>query len=255
LISASLAAGIKPEAEIPDLQQNDQGQWKFDSSVLGLFGVRKLSVCVEPTDGDGTGEFARIAQQQVNSTWGKSAQLSFSGWQRCSAGARGVRLGLHRSVEPKAFGLGRSLDGVEFGAVVGLGDENLWMQRCKRLANQTLSDTQRTELCFRLAVTHEFGHILGLKDREAGEGDACLFVRDYPGRSKVAQAMTEADETPENLRKAGGTTVDVMTTCPDVAGRSGADAILLGKSDIDAVQQLYCRKGGCKMEPEMMEGK
>lgn len=109
----------------------------------------QIPVCIENIGTLNAGDKQRIIGA-VERTWGEAAHVRFSGWNQCTASSNGIRIEI-ADENPKVWGLGTELDGMEDGMVLNTIFFN-W--------SRAFCSTNR-DLCIRATAAHEFGHALG----------------------------------------------------------------------------------------------
>ncbi len=108
----------------------------------------RVFVCWEDMDPAFSAQRGQV-RDAVGDTWEASSSLQFLGWEKCTPGARGIRIAV-RDAGPHVIFLGKYLDGRKNGMVLNFTYQN-WGVACQR----------HPEKCNRSIAVHEFGHAIG----------------------------------------------------------------------------------------------
>lgn len=114
-------------------------------------GVHSLPVCWEDPLPDHEANRQRV-QAAVASTWEASADVRFTGWGRCRAGERAIRIAVAPREWPRAM-LGRWSVAER---------TSMWLNFDLKGMPGYEGCASRTERCEQFTAIHEFGHVLGL---------------------------------------------------------------------------------------------
>ena len=179
----------------------------FDATAkwpsLGIY------VCWENPNQTYSSEMA-LVRQSVTASWETASQLRFTGWQKCGAQNRGIRILIDDS-GPHTKGLGKRLDGVVNGMVLNFTFNN-WSSVCK-----TMKDA-----CIRSIAVHEFGHALGFA-HEHNRPDRPGECQEAPQGSNGTVLLTPYDPN------------SVMNYCNPVYNNNG----ILSRYDKEGLQSIY----------------
>lgn len=105
--------------------------------------------------------------------WQKNSLITFSGWEKCISGARGIRI-LVNDTGPHAKGLGTQIDGKRNGMVL-----NFTYNKWPRDPGGREHCQKNLEYCNSTIAVHEFGHALfyaheqNRKDTRENSPDDC----------------------------------------------------------------------------------
>lgn len=219
--AADAAPEAAPQAAAPVREQ--QGMEEIEAAAKTLGVVQRAAVWDNPTIpvcwesmAPAQAQGRRWTQEAIEGSWESASRVDFTGWGRCAAGARGVRIEV-ADAGAHTLGLGKRLDGVRNGMRLNFTMDS-W--------NRTCRENSGLEACIRLVGIHEFGHAL-----------AFAHEQNRPETAEVA-----GDDC---ARRAQGTTGDwpltpwdrssVMNYCNPVYGNNGR----LSAGDITAVQTVY----------------
>lgn len=183
---------------------------------------RPIPVCFETFVAEHQRERA-LVRAAVEGSWAKVAALEFTGWKRCEAGTRGLRVAFSDEA-PHTLGLGEQLDGVPSGIVLNLGFER-WSVLCK----------DNRDWCIAVTAIHEFGHAIGFA-HEQNRPDAPDWCRKEQGPDGDL-VIGEFD------------TASVMNYCNPRWNGEG----LLSAGDIMAAQAVYGSEGAFR-SPDITRG-
>lgn len=151
-----------------------------------------------------------LVQRQIVDTWERESSLKFTGWQKCAAQNRGIRILIDDS-GPHTKGLGQDLDGKRNGMVLNFTFRN-WSQGCQA----------SRDYCIRTIAGHEFGHAIGFaheQNRPDAPGECRLQAQGGNGDA----LLTPYDEH------------SIMNYCNPQWNNEGK----LSELDIKAVRELY----------------
>lgn len=242
-------------ADVPPLpdfatspQEIDTGakRWRFDRKSHSSTWERRIFVCWEQPDRPvaNVKQLQAWAKQQIAQSWGAAAAIEFVGWEtNCKPNSKGIRIAMHGYISPQAFALGRDLDGLASGIVLNVGlRRGRWMDTCRRHIAHRIKSDLRYEWCFRIQISHAFGHALGLTDRVAipRRKGVCLFKhRHTPEAEHVAASNNTPSTTDEAARPS------MMATCVGPADMPTINDIKLAAEDIKTVRNIYCGASNC----------
>ncbi|MCR9136855.1 MAG: M12 family metallopeptidase [Alphaproteobacteria bacterium] len=156
--------------------------------------------------------YRSIVQQSIVDTWQSHSGITFSGWENCVSGNRGIRI-LIADQGPHTKGLGTLLDGKKNGMVLNATYQN-WSPSCQN----------RLAYCSYVIAVHEFGHALG-------------FAHDQnrPDTPEHCDLKQGSDGSPETVSWTPWDEKSVMNYCNPKWSNGGR----LSKFDIYLVQRLY----------------
>lgn len=201
------------QTPVPPLQQESAPQ--FDTQQHSYFDATakwpspSIYVCWDNPDQKYDREMA-LVRKSVADSWEAASQVRFTGWQKCAAQNRGIRILIDDS-GPHTKGLGKRLDGVVNGMVLNFTFNN-WSPACK-----TMKDA-----CIKSIGVHEFGHALGFA-HEHNRPDRPGECQEAAQGSNGTVLLTPYDPN------------SVMNYCNPVYNNNG----ILSKYDKEGVQSVY----------------
>jgi S1-C subfamily serine protease len=190
-------------------QTNRELQSRGRSVLTSIWKTANIPVCWENPSPQFEHEMS-VVEKEVADSWGKVSQLRFTGWQKCAAENRGIRILIDDS-GPRTAGLGRSIDGVTNGMVINFTFAK-WGSSCQA----------KRDDCIRAITGHLFGHALGFGN-EQNKPDA-------PPECKI---LAQGETTTEQLTPYDPNSI--MNYCNTRFFNSGD----LSPLDIEAVRMLY----------------
>ena len=140
--------------QTPASQPQPESAPQFDTQQHSYFDATakwpslSIYVCWENPDQTYSSEMD-LVRKSITDSWEAASQLRFTGWQKCGAQNRGIRILIDDS-GPHTKGLGKRLDSVVNGMVLNFTFNN-WSSSCK-----TMKDA-----CIKSIAVHEFGHAIG----------------------------------------------------------------------------------------------
>lgn len=140
--------GCMTPNEHSDLEMTEKGYYLSSTLWKSL----DIPVCWENPQAVSESDRQEV-QAVVNETWSSAAPFNFSGWGKCTAASRGIRI-FSEDSGPHVKGLGNLLDGTVNGMVLNFDFKN-WSPSCSS------SEPQRL-FCVRAIAVHEFGHAIGI---------------------------------------------------------------------------------------------
>ena len=168
-----------------------------------------IYVCWENPDSTYSDEMT-LVRKSITDSWEAASQLRFTGWQKCAAQNRGIRILIDDS-GPHTKGLGRRLDGVANGMVLNFTFNN-WSSSCKSMRDS----------CIKSIAVHEFGHAIGF-EHEHNRPERPGECQEAPQGSNGTVLLTPYD--PDS----------VMNYCNPVYNNNG----ILSRYDKQGVQSIY----------------
>jgi hypothetical protein len=151
ILVLAAAAGCAPAGSI-DPGTGEVHPDAFISSGL-LWKNHNIPVCWENPGDDQTQR--NWVADQVTKTWSAASSLRFTGWGKCEAGSKGIRIQINNTLDTGYSYVGTYMDGRPSGMHLPF-DFHTWGQGC----------IGREEYCIRAVAAHEFGHAIGFSHEQ-----------------------------------------------------------------------------------------
>lgn len=238
VVLAGLFSGCGYAVEEQPRSSEEHGGWGAEP-VLGtqqdslyvlsskIWRSRTIPVCWDnPNYSNAAENTARAwVQTAVEESWGRAADLTFTGWGQCASWVGGIKIKIEDSSSaPHADGLGTDLDNPFSRVVLNFTYVN-WTPSCQT----------HLETCTKDIAVHEFGHALGFA-HEQNRPDNIDPVTGLPRCNKFQSGETTGDTT---LGAYDGESI--MNYCKTNYGWGYGK---LSPLDIQGVQKIYGAKPG-----------
>lgn len=198
-------------AAVQAMESSDNGHLSKHAYVLmdSVWLKPQIYVCWENPSTQFQSQMS-LVREEVASTWERESKLQFTGWEKCAAENRGIRIQIDDS-GPHTKGLGRELDGKANGMVLNFTFGN-WSQSCQG----------KRDYCVKVIAGHEFGHAIGFA-HEQNRPDVPGECQEPPQGGNGDKLLTPYDEH------------SIMNYCNAKWNNDGK----LSKLDTEAVRKLY----------------